>query len=203
MGYQTLSLGLTLTIPTAGTRNWAQTLYSTTWTKISSHDHSGSGNGAQLGTNAILNLSITTGKIADLAITTIKIADLNVTTAKIADNAITSAKIAANLGFKQAAALTPVGTTETINWNNGVNQILSLASATGNVALTLSNPIEGAVYRIRVQQGATARDITWPAEVKWPQGQKPILSTGSGDIDFVELYYDGTNYLADWQVDYS
>lgn len=95
MGYQTLALGLTLTIPTAGTRNWSQTLYSTTWTKISAHDHTGSGNGAQLGSNALLNLAVTTGKINDLAVTTAKIADQNVTTGKLADLSVTTAKLAA------------------------------------------------------------------------------------------------------------
>jgi len=48
VGYQTISLGLTLTVPTASTRNWTQQLLTGAWEKISEHDHSGGGNGAQL-----------------------------------------------------------------------------------------------------------------------------------------------------------
>lgn len=223
MGYQTLALGLTLTIPTAGTRNWAQTLYSTTWTKISNHDHTGSGNGAQLGTNSLLPLSVTTAKLADLAVTTIKLADLGVTTIKIADlnvttgkladlsvttiklaaNSVTSAKLALNMAMAQASVQTPAGTTQSLDFDTGNTQRLNLGSASGDVTLTLSNPQAGGLYRILVEQGATARDIVWPVAVKWPQGQKAILSTGNGDLDMIELYYDGTQYLADWQVDFS
>lgn len=223
MGYQTLALGLTLTIPTAGTRNWAQTLYSTTWTKISNHDHTGSGNGAQLGTNSLLALSVTTAKLADLAVTTIKLADLSVTTIKIADlnvttgkladlavttikladDAVTSAKLASNIAFGQGAVQSPSGTTQTLDFDTGNTQRLNLGLASGDVTLTLSNPQSGGLYRILIEQGAAARDIIWPASVKWPQGQKAILSTGNGDLDVVELYYDGAQYLADWQVDFS
>jgi hypothetical protein len=90
----------------------------------------------------------------------------------------------------------------TINWNNGNTCILDQSAATGTVTLTLTNPIEGALYRIVISQGATFRDITWPASVKFPQGQLPILTQTASAKDKVELYYDGTNYYADWQVDY-
>jgi hypothetical protein len=223
VAYQTLNLGLQLTIPTAGTRNWAQTLYATTWTKISSHDHTGSGNGSQLGTNALLPLSITTAKLADLSVTTIKLADdavttvkitdlnittgkladLAVTTLKLADNAVTSAKLALNLPLSQAAISSPSGTTETLDFDTGMTQRLNLGLASGDVTLTLSNAQAGGLYRILIQQGATARDIIWPASVKWPQGQKAILSTGNNEIDSVYLYYDGSSYFADWQLNYS
>ena len=48
MGYTTINLGLSLTIPTSGTRNWTQQLLTGAWEKISEHDHTGGGNGAQL-----------------------------------------------------------------------------------------------------------------------------------------------------------
>jgi hypothetical protein len=173
MAFTTLSLGLTLTIPTNGTKNWGTTLKNTTWTKISAHDHTGSGNGVPLSTGALQDLSIT------------------------------SPKLAANLALKQyATLLAPAGTTETVDLNNGNTQKLSLASASGDVTLTISNGQAGGLYRLFVIQGATSRLVTWPASVKWPQGQAPILSTSNGAIDIIELYFDGTNYFADWQVDY-
>jgi len=171
MPYTTLNLGLQLTIPTSGTRNWASTLYSTTWTKISQHRHTGSGDGNPMVTASYSNLSVT------------------------------SAKLAKNIALGQASsALVPAGTTQTVDCDNGVTQKINLGSATGNVTLTISNAQAGGLYRLFLIQGATARDIIWPASVKWPQGQAPILSVNSGDIDIVELYFDGSNYYADWQV---
>jgi hypothetical protein len=173
VAFTQLSLGLTLTIPTNGTRNWGTTLKNTSWTKISGHDHSGAGNGVQLSAGAIQA------------------------------GAITSSKLANNIALKQyASLLAPVGTTQTVDLDNGNTQKLSLASASGNVTVTITNPQTGGLYRLFVIQGATARQIVWPASVKWPQAQAPILSTANGSIDIVELYYDGTNYFADWQVDF-
>lgn len=173
MAFTTLNLGLSLTLPTNGTRNWGSTLFNTTWTKISQHKHTGSGDGAQI------------------------------PTAGIEDLAVTSAKLAANLGGTQASTLTPSGTTQTINFNTGNIQQLNLGSATGDVTLTLSNPTTGAWYHIWVTQGATARDLIWPAAVKWPQAQKPILSTGNGEVDLVSLYYTGSEYRGLWELDFS
>lgn len=58
MPFTTLSLGLTLTIPTNGTKNWGTTLLNTTWTKISAHDHTGGGNGNKISAAAITANSI-------------------------------------------------------------------------------------------------------------------------------------------------
>lgn len=171
MAYTTLNLGLQLTIPTSGTRNWASTLYSTTWTKISQHRHTGSGDGNQMVTASYSNLSVT------------------------------SAKLAKNIALGQASStMAPAGTTQTMDMDDGVTQKLSLASATGDVTLTINNAVAGGLYRLFIIQGATPRNILWPASFRWPQGVPAILSTGSGAIDIVEMYFDGTNYYADWQV---
>lgn len=52
-------------------------------------------------------------------------------------------------------------------------------------------------------QGAVARDVIWPAAVKWPGGQKPILSSTNDAVDKVTLYYDGATYRGDWDTNYS
>lgn len=98
--------------------------------------------------------------------------------------------------------LSPSGTTQTINWSNGASQRLDLGSASGDVTVTLSNPIAGVTYRILVVQGATPRDVVWPAAVLWANGQKLLLSSTNDAIDKVELYYDGTNYFGDWDQGY-
>lgn len=174
MAFTTLTLGLTLTLPTNGTKSWGTTLKNTTWTKISGHDHSGSGNGLQLGTSAITDYSIT------------------------------SSKLSKNLAlFLATSALNPSGTTQTIDWNLGNDQTLGLASASGNVTLSFSNSLLGARYRIQIYQGATPRTLVWPASILWPGGQAPILSTANGAVDIVELFYDGTNFFGTWEVAFS
>ena len=172
MPFTTLNLGLTLTIPTSGTLNWGPTLQSTTWTKISNHNHTGSGDGNQM------------------------------VTGSYSDHSVTLVKLAKNAGaFQYPTTLTPAGTTQAIDWSNGSIQTIDLGSATGDVTLTaLSNPLAGGLYRIFVIQGATPRDLIWPASVKWPQGQKVILSTTASAVDMIELYFDGTNYYGAWDL---
>lgn len=183
MGYTTINLGLQLTIPTSGTRNWGQNLLTGTWNKISEHDHTGSGKGVQIPSNGI----------EDGAIGTVK----------IADNAVTSAKLADNFGVSVASTLTPAGVAQDIDFNNGIIQVLDLGAASGNVSVTLSNPVQGGIYRIFIIQAAVAKDITWPGTVKWPQAQSPILSSTNDAVDCVTLIYVGGVYYGDWQVDFS
>jgi hypothetical protein len=173
MGFSTLSLGLTLTIPTNGTKNWGSTLLNSGWKKISQHQHTGSGDGNRM------------------------------VTASYTDNSVTTAKLAKNIGVTQAATVTPAGTTQTLDLNLGNVQKVDLTSATGDVTLTLSNPAQGHTYRVLSVQAATPRDLIWPANVKWPGGQKPLLSQTAGQVDKIELYYDGTNFLGDWDLNYS
>lgn len=172
MPYETLNLGINLTLPTTGTSNWGTTLKNTTWTKISEHRHTGSGDGAQLVTNSYANLSVT------------------------------SAKLAKNIALGVAATLTPVGTTQTIDFDLGNIQALDLSSATGDVTLTLSNAQAGGLYKIWVIQGAVFRDLIFPGTVKWPQAQAPILTQSNGAVDLIELYYTGSDYRGQWEVNW-
>ena len=88
------------------------------------------------------------------------------------------------------------GTALTLNWNNGVQQIVTL---TGNVTFTFSNPVAGRGYRLILYQDATGgRVITWPASVRWEGGTAPILTTTAENVTFVSLVYTelgGNGYL--------
>lgn len=97
----------------------------------------------------------------------------------------------------------PTGATQEIDWNRGNVQMLDLSSASGNVTLTLSNP-QITCYTLKIKQHATAaRNVVWPATVKWPGGTAPTISTGASAIDTVSLLWDGTNYLSVFAQDYS
>lgn len=176
MGYINVTQGVTISVPTSGTRNWAQNLLTNAWQKLSSHDHTGSGKGLQIVTAAIANL------------------------------AITSAKLAKNLAGTQATTVTQAANAATLDFNNGNIQKLDLAGATGAVSVTLSNPQAGGVYKLFIVQDSSAvADITWPVSVLWPQAEKygSAVSQGTSDIDCVTLYYDGANYFGDWQLNWS
>ncbi len=94
------------------------------------------------------------------------------------------------------------GTTKTIDWDDGNVQFLDM---TGNVTLTLSNPISGFAYTLVVKQGAGSQTITWPAAVKWSGGTAPTLSTGASDIDVITLVYNGldSEYYGAANLDFS
>lgn len=164
MAFETLTGGLTLTIPTNGQTNWGTTLRNSAWVPISNHKHQGGGDGNPL------------------------------VTASFSDNSITTIKLSKNYGYTEATAVVPVGTTQTLDFNNGNVQNIDLSSASGDVTLTLANPLAGSMYYIFITQGATPRNLIWPAAAKFPQGVAPILSTTNGAVDVVHLYYNGTIY---------
>jgi len=115
-----------------------------------------------------------------------------------------SVKVSGQIYSALPASLTPAGTTQTINWNSGNGQTLSLESATGNVTLTLTNPKAGGVYVIKVIQHASSfKNIIWPASVKWSGGVLPTISAVANAVYTVVLFYDGTNYYANTSQNYA
>lgn len=99
-------------------------------------------------------------------------------------------------GFGAQTPAAPTGTTLTVNFALGNVVKVSLASATGNITLTLQNPITGQLCCMEVTQGGTARTITFPAGTKQGlQGTSVWTSTGASKTDVINLYYNGTNYV--------
>lgn len=90
----------------------------------------------------------------------------------------------------------PTGTTQTLDMRATRNHSIDLGSATGNVTLTLDNPIEGVLYTIILIQGATARNVIFPAH--FPGGTSPntlTVTATNNAIDMVQLIYNGTVFL--------
>lgn len=187
MGYKTITKGLTLTIPTAGTVNWANQIETGCFDKISEHDHTGGGKG--------------------LAIDTAALANSAVTTAKIANDAVTTDKLAPNFGLTQNTVITVTGLNQSValDWNNGMIQVIDVTAATGTLTITATNPQPGASYKLFFKQPATALTITWPVTIKWAQAQAPIFTETLNAIDSVSLYYNSVDgvYWSDWQVNYA
>ena len=112
------------------------------------------------------------------------------------------------VAFGQAASLTnAVGSTGgsvTLNWNNSNIQTLTLTS--NITTLTKSNPIDGAVYTLFLTQGGTGgKTVSWGADVEWPSGTAPTLSTAAGAVDAVSLVYIAgvTGYYGNANLNFS
>jgi hypothetical protein len=112
-----------------------------------------------------------------------------------------SGKFTSQVYSSIASTVTPSALAATIDWNNGNMQVLDLQTGGSINTLTINNPKAGASYFIKIIQGG-GNTITWPAAVKWAENDTYAGSTGAGDIDAVALTYDGTNYLANYSLDY-
>jgi len=94
------------------------------------------------------------------------------------------------------------GGTVTIDWNNGNVQAITLTSSI--TSLTLNNPVAGGRYLVEIKQGTGGSfTVAWPSNVKWPGGTTPTLTTTAGQTDMITLYYNGTNYAAAPNLNYS
>jgi len=173
MAFTTFASGLQLVIPTNGTTNWGTTLKNSTWTKINGHMHTGTPDG-----NKMVKASLT-------------------------NNIVDQDIISKNLAVFQGPALNPAGAAQTIDFDTGNKQILNLGAASGTVTLTLDNPIQGGEYRVKVVQGATARLLIWPANVKWPGGEEPSQFQLLNSDNVVYLDYDGTDFIGRWELAYA
>jgi microcystin-dependent protein len=60
---ETLTSGLTITIPSEGDENWAESIKDSCFAVISAHDHTGGGDGVQIATAAIADGAITLAKL--------------------------------------------------------------------------------------------------------------------------------------------
>lgn len=93
----------------------------------------------------------------------------------------------------------------TINWTvaSGGNAAVTLAG-TGRT-LSITSPIAGHTYTVRVIQGSGGSKTitTWPVTTKWPGGVAPILSTTAGYYDIIILYYDGSQFYGNYILGYT
>ena len=64
-----------------------------------------------------------------------------------------------------------------------------------NATFTISNMTTGQSVSIIATQDSTGNRTGTFTNVKFPAGVTTSLSTGSNDIDVVNIFYDGTNLL--------
>lgn len=97
-------------------------------------------------------------------------------------------------------ATVAAGSPRNVDWSASIYQQITL---TGNTTLTFTAPTGGPAWlTLRIVQDSTPRTVTWPT-MKWPSGTPPTISTGSGAIDIVRVYYDGTTYYGEFKQAYA
>ena len=90
----------------------------------------------------------------------------------------------------------------TVNWTTTLNHRVTITGAA--LDITFTNPAGPCYVILVVVQGDGDDTIDWTneADIKWPGNVDPTLSTGSGDVDIVKFYFDGTNYLGLFNGDF-
>ncbi len=106
-------------------------------------------------------------------------------------------------GFTQQTVTYNSGTT-TVDW--GAGNKASMTFGAGNITtFAFTNPPKPSSLTLKiVQDGTGGRTVgTWDADIKWAGGSAPTLSTGSGAIDLLSFYFDGTNYFGTFSANFS
>jgi hypothetical protein len=84
----------------------------------------------------------------------------------------------------------------TIDWSLGSTAYMTFDRAT--VAVTMSNPVNGQVYRFLVQQDGTGgRTLTWSTTVKWRGGSAPTLTATGNAVDILTFVYINSVWYGD------
>ena len=99
--------------------------------------------------------------------------------------------------------LTPTGTTQSIDWNNGSIIDLVLSSATGNVTLTLLNAQNASSYLIEVTNGATPRNLIFPTGTLQSNGGGNVYVGIANQKDIIAVLWDGNQFLISVSPNYA
>lgn len=85
----------------------------------------------------------------------------------------------------------------TVDWTAGNHQVLVLGHSP---TIAFTDPTGPAHLTLRLEQdGAGARVFTLPT-LRWGDGIVPRWSSGASDVDYLFLYFDGSEYWASAMV---
>lgn len=91
----------------------------------------------------------------------------------------------------------------TVNWDLTASPVAQLTLG-GSRTLAVTNLQAGANYELWVQQGGSGSyTLTWPAEVIWPFGVAPVLSTTVGRADLILFCARGGKLYGSYLVGYT
>lgn len=99
------------------------------------------------------------------------------------------------LVFTTSSAVVNSGASLSLDFTDYHIQKITLDDNVTSVSIT--DPNNMAYIKLIISQDATGnRTLTgWPAEVKWPGGTAPTLSTAANAVDIIDCFFDDTNYF--------
>lgn len=100
-------------------------------------------------------------------------------------------------------ATTLSSTSNSVAWDAGANQCATLTLTENTTVAAPSNLRDGATYALKIIQDSTPRTVAWNAVFKWAGGTAPTISTGSGAVDILTFYSDGTSMYGTYSQDFS
>lgn len=84
--------------------------------------------------------------------------------------------------------------TDDIDWRLGVEMQFTFPA--GNETFTFTHPTNPCGLTLElIQDGTGSRTVTWPADVLFPGGVHPTLTTTAGATDVICFRYNGTSFL--------
>lgn len=99
-------------------------------------------------------------------------------------------------GFSSA---TLTSSSNSIAWDLNSAQV-AIHTATENTTLaTPTNMQTGFTYIFKFIQASSAKTLAFGGAYKWPNGVAPTVSTGSGAVDIMSFWTDGTNMYGTYQ----
>lgn len=124
------------------------------------------------------------------------------------------ARIGAGSGADGTAVLYAFGNfkqRQVDNGNSGAAFTFDLSQAdqhtitlTANSTFTVNNPVAGVTYHFWLTQDATgSRTVTWFAGIRWRGATAPTLTITAARTDHVWCYYNGTNYMCDYALNFN
>jgi hypothetical protein len=94
--------------------------------------------------------------------------------------------------YKEGVVTANTSTAYTISTATGTLQILTL---TGNCTFTFPTATTGESFTLFLRQDGTgSRTVTWPANVRWPGGTAPTITSTASRQDKYIFTADGTNW---------
>jgi hypothetical protein len=103
-----------------------------------------------------------------------------------------------------SAEKTPLAVTASATLDLQINDKFNVTVNAAPITLTLSNPIAGKTYVFSMIQGATPDTITFAGTtIKWRENTPYVANAVANTVDSVTLYYDGTNLIGNFGVDYA
>ena len=112
---------------------------------------------------------------------------------KAGTETITGAKTINSLGTT-ILTNTPSAPSSTFELSDGSYLILNADGATGDITLTLSNPIAGGSYMMEVIQGVISYDIVFPAGTITANGSGNTVLGIASTTQLISFAYNGSNF---------